>query len=173
MVMNTYEAQAIVRQIVNAYPVWTPPERQALLQSRIIKHDYVRCEKGVEMMLDNFNKNPTIADILQFIMAVKGVESDVLQCSKCSNEGWIQENDEGHGTYRKCSCRNQNASKLGGDPELTIEGKPIASFGESCRKLWSGAKSSNPDLSDDDICDLLEPMFPQRAKAIRELIDIF
>ncbi len=177
--MNTFEADNLVRTISSAYPVWNPPERQALLRGKLMKHDYHRAEKGVDHLIENFNKIPSIADILQSIMLIK-MEVKVANCLKCNNEGWIITDPTDRTSYKKCDCSNQNNQSTDSkNKETTAYGDKIATFDESCWALYKGIKNA-PEcagLSNEELIKRLKLPFPERAKRLEELLleeaDIF
>lgn len=173
--MNYSEITDVVSEIAQAWPVYSPAERKDLLVKKLEDLDYRKAKQGIDDLIMSFKGIPNIADMVEAIKNAK-VEIVIANCNICFNEGWILVNEQGHGTYKQCSCGNQGRSRLADQRDRTSEGKLIASFDESCWALYKGMRDyvdENVDrgMSDEEICNTLSTTFPQRAERLKVLIE--
>lgn len=158
--MNTNETNIVVRELVRAYPVWNPAERQALLREKLLPQDFERALKGVNNLIETFKGLPSIADVLEAIRTTQ-ISRQVTECPRCDNLGWLLIDLEGQSTYRQCSCGNQNAKRQIND-NLTTDGKQPASLAEGIAAFKRGMTAERPDLSPEYIQEQIDILFPKQ-----------
>lgn len=177
--MSPLQLKDLVTSIVQAWPVWSPEGRQSLLRNHLSEYEHQRALEGINALISEFTGSggPSIGDIREAISRVK-ITKPFEPCEKCDNTGWLQVDEKGHGSYKKCSC--DNPVDLSRRPihgaELTSEGLPAASLDESCWALYRGMRdyideNAEYPVSDQEIISKLSTAFPQRAKRLEELLD--